>query len=161
MTSHITIIRRTLANHTLIALESKGLTNSLTYFPRKIQTAELPLNVVAVRNALFDWQTYGAEQMVEDRLYELLVHVADPALGTEGHAEQECEEYISLLIDYFGRHRHIELPDDGGGIDLTPTGDAGITQFDYGTAEGRNLKSFLGVTFPLQVETELTIENAT
>ena len=149
-------IRVALADAVKTACASKGLANSLPYFPRAIQDAELPLSVVALRTGTFDWETYGAEQMVEDRTFEILVHVARGTLGQEGVSEAECDDYGDLLIDYFGTHRVLRLT-SGLEVFLTPTGDTGTTVFEYGDPRTR-LFQFLGVTMPISVEIEKTFE---
>lgn len=154
-----TIVRQALADNVKIACATKNLNNSLAYFPRTIQVAQLPLSVVALRAGIYDWETYGADEVLETRDFDILIHVAAGTLGKEGQAEQAAEDYLDLLLEHFGTHRYIDLSNQSQ-MTVTPTGDGGITQFEYGDPNQQNRQIFTGSTFSLSVELEMTFEQA-
>ena len=102
--------------------------------------------------------------MKENRQYDILIHVSNAMLGADGEAEAACEVYFELMKRYFWANRSIdivdpEIPgDEGQSIWITPLGDNGVEQFEYG--DGQTIKAiFLGITFSVEVETETTIES--
>lgn len=158
------LIRQTIADAAKEALESKNCKNSLANFPRVINPNMLPLVVVSPQAALYDMTSYGVEQFLEIRLVDLLVHVAQGTLGTNGQAEDACEEFIDLLQDYFGARDILNVVVDADiedifPIDVMPYGDAYIQQFTYADPQAPTKMGvpFLGTTFTLQVSYEKTI----
>lgn len=149
-------IRTRIAAMALAGLASKDCENATAYKPRTMQSARLPWAYTQRVRAQYDWQQYGTDSFAELLSMELVIVIAAISLGLVGQAEQEADEYFTLLQDYLGAH-YITTVDGTGAteqIQLSMPGDQGLRQVVFDD------NNYFAAVMNLAVAHERTIEYA-
>lgn len=149
-------IRTRIAAMAQTALVTKNCENATAYKPRTMQTARLPWVYTQRVRGQYDWQQYGTDSLTELLSMELVVVIAQMSLGLVGQAEQEADEYFSLLQDYLGAHYLTTLDGTNASeqLQIAMPGDQGLRQVVFDD------NNYFAAVMNLAVAHERTIEYA-
>jgi hypothetical protein len=96
----VTVVATTSQLASFCALIS-GVTTSFGSIPRVVQDADLPAIVILPGRAVYDQTQTGENDVVEDRIYQVMLLVKLALQGTENQVMTEVLPFFQTVRDYF------------------------------------------------------------
>lgn len=135
-----------------------GIKKHFTDFPDALQARQLPCVITAVRDATYDRDTYGADNLMIRRQWQAVVIVMLAVEGREFQPEQEAKPFLTSVPLALAAHPTITISDggdhDGNGfqVELHQGGDRGARPISY------NGKQYIGSVFTFYTIVEDTVD---
>ncbi len=138
-----------------------GITGVVTPFqniPRVLQDAQLPASVIWPGQATYDTDGLGDQEVLETRVYEMVLYMNEALFGTSGQMQSEADPFFDQVRDYFLARPGLELDAEGAvqsesAFNARLLGDGGLTVGPYPlNASGDGAKDYIQVRWRLEVQ---------
>lgn len=141
------------AEFTLILESISGIVKHFVNFPDAVQARQLPCLISSPKDAPYDRDTYGADNLLIRRQWQaiLLVKIADE--GREFQSEQEVKPFLTSVPVALAAYPVITLADGRGfQVELHAGNDRGARTITY------NGKLYAGTVFTFFTVVEDTVD---
>ncbi len=135
--------------------EITGITRAHAQLPRTLNSTDVPAVLIFPR-AVQDRKISGGPKrnVTEQRLFDMVLCVAQAALGDATQGQIAIEPYFARVNDHFLARPGLELDADSPQTQVVFDAelglDSGYIRFPYATGDGE--KPYHAINFPIQVE---------